>query len=334
MATPTLAFFSVKGGVGRTFLTYHIAWSVSDLGKKILVIDLDPQANITFNFSKDSFLDQGDTNKQQESIYSRLKFFLENGAPSNSQTTRISQNIELIPGDLRLLDFESIFSSAWINALPPAHDSQDLSILSAVWQIAQAAAEACKADLVLIDMAPSLGAINRTALLACSHLVIPLTADFMSMLGLGILGESLQDLRNGWRLRREHGLTVSPLLPVGDPKALGYVLMRHLSNQYRRGPTDQKWEERLLTAYSGLFPSATGLDEDATTEPACIAEVRHYVSLARMALEARKPIFHLSAADGVIGSHALAVSEARATFKALSEEILRRIAHVERAGEA
>ena len=46
----TVAFFNNKGGVGKTTLVYHLAWMLSQLGKRVLVVDLDPQANLTSMF--------------------------------------------------------------------------------------------------------------------------------------------------------------------------------------------------------------------------------------------------------------------------------------------
>lgn len=45
-----IAFFNNKGGVGKTTLLYHLAWMYADLGKRVLVADLDPQANVTSMF--------------------------------------------------------------------------------------------------------------------------------------------------------------------------------------------------------------------------------------------------------------------------------------------
>ena len=48
--TPVLTFFNNKGGVGKTSLVYHAAWMLSELDRTVLVVDLDPQANLTAAF--------------------------------------------------------------------------------------------------------------------------------------------------------------------------------------------------------------------------------------------------------------------------------------------
>jgi hypothetical protein len=57
----------------------------------------------------------------------------------------------------------------------------------------------------------------------------------------------------------------------------------------------------------------------------CLARLKHYRSLAPMAQEVRKPIFHLTAADGAIGNHSYAVRDAGADFRSLAAAILTRI---------
>ena len=63
----TLAFFNNKGGVGKTTLIYHLAWMFADMGKRVFVADLDPQANVTSMFLPESELEKllGSRRRQQ-----------------------------------------------------------------------------------------------------------------------------------------------------------------------------------------------------------------------------------------------------------------------------
>jgi len=58
MTRPVLTFFNNKSGVGKTMLAYHIAWMLSELGKTVVVVDLDPQANLTASFLEDERVGQ------------------------------------------------------------------------------------------------------------------------------------------------------------------------------------------------------------------------------------------------------------------------------------
>ena len=89
-----------------------------------------------------------------------------------------------------------------------------------------------------------------------------------------------------------------------------------------------KWVNRMPTEYArnllddkkGPYPDTPSQDEKHA-----LATVKHYRSLAPMAQEARKPIFHLTTADGAIGSHAAAARDAYTDFKILAEKITARI---------
>ncbi len=50
MTVPIVAFFNNKGGVGKTSLVYHMAWMYADMGRTVVAVDLDPQANLTAAF--------------------------------------------------------------------------------------------------------------------------------------------------------------------------------------------------------------------------------------------------------------------------------------------
>ncbi|MGH3274486.1 MAG: ParA family protein, partial [Streptosporangiaceae bacterium] len=58
MTRPVLAFFNNKGGVGTTMLAYHVAWMLNELGRRAVVLDLDPQANLTASFLDDERVEQ------------------------------------------------------------------------------------------------------------------------------------------------------------------------------------------------------------------------------------------------------------------------------------
>lgn len=58
MSTPVLTFFNNKGGVGKTSLIYHLAWMFASLRKRIVIVDLDPQANLTAAFLEEDRIEQ------------------------------------------------------------------------------------------------------------------------------------------------------------------------------------------------------------------------------------------------------------------------------------
>src|SRR5690606_30744196 len=107
----------------------------------------------------------------------------------------------IVPGDLGLSRFEDKLSESWPKALD--RDEAAYRTLSAFHRVCRRGAEAHDADLVLLDVGPNLGAINRAALLSADHVITPLAPDLFSMQGLRNLGPTLLSWRASWKDRLE-----------------------------------------------------------------------------------------------------------------------------------
>ena len=186
MSVPVIAFFNNKGGVGKTTLVYHLAWMFSDLGVKVLAADLDPQANLTAAFIDEDAqeLIWGDDNRIF-TIYRSIQPLLRGVgdiAPARSSLLEIDDNLTVLAGDLLLSGFEDELSSQWPNAL--GGNERAFRVLSALWRVMQNSAAANASQLILMDLGPNLGAINRAGLIAADHIVVPLAPDLFSLQGL------------------------------------------------------------------------------------------------------------------------------------------------------
>jgi cellulose biosynthesis protein BcsQ len=185
------------------------------------------------------------------------------------------------------------------------------------------ASEKRRADLVLIDVGPNLGAINRAAIIAAQYVVVPLTPDLFSIQGLKNLGPTLREWQTDWQERlikrpKDLELPESGMLPVG------YVIMQHSTRLDRPAKAYAKWASRIPTVYREkvLAGSAAGTLFDSDNNQ--LHMIKHYRSLMPMAMEARKPIFHLKPADGAIGAHMEAVQECRKDFEQLAHAIAKK----------
>ena len=99
--------------------------------------------------------------------------------------------------------------------------------MAAFWQILRDAAEDHDASVVIVDVGPSLGAINRAALVASDHVVIPVAPDLYSLQGLRNLGPTLRKWRAGWTQQLDVRPKALDLLPRGRMDVAGYVLLQH-----------------------------------------------------------------------------------------------------------
>ncbi|MEW6074053.1 MAG: ParA family protein [Planctomycetota bacterium] len=329
MTVPVLTFFNNKGGVGKTSLVYHVAWMYSELDRRVLVVDLDPQANLTAAFlDEDQLADLWDRPAPEEpdTIFRCLEPLSRVGDLRDPRLRRISGRLSLLPGDLALSGFEELLSTEWPNCLGNQNLFRAFRVVTALWQIIQKGAERCGADIVLADVGPSLGAINRSALIATDFLVVPLGADLFSLQGLRNLGPTLRRWRADWSTRRNNWAEPDFSLPSVGMTPLGYVVQQHGVRLSRPVAAYDRWVKRIPEEYARCIREETLLHElEPDADPHRIATLKHFRSLIPLGQDARKPIFHLTAADGALGSHAVAAREAYNNFKALALEIERRM---------
>ena len=316
-----IAFFNNKGGVGKTSLVYHLAWMFADRGKKVLAVDFDPQANLTSMFlSEDRLVELWDGNTTNSVYESVLPLINREGDILPCNIEMIGE-IALLPGKLALSRFEDQLSENWPKCL--ASDIGAFRVISAFYRVILLAAEKIAADIVLMDVGPNLGAINRSALIAADQVILPLAPDLFSLQGMKNLGPTLRDWRKGWKKRleeRPQGMTFP--LPKGEMQPSGYVIMQHSVREDRPVKAYQLWADRIPVYYrEAVLDEPPVKGETIETDPNKLALLKHYRSLMPMAQDAHKPIFHLTAADGAIGAHTYAVRDCYTDFLKLANRI-------------
>lgn len=326
MNAPVIAFFNNKGGVGKTSLVYHLAWMMADRGLSVIAADLDPQANLTANFLDEEALETlwpaGKTlTAPGKTIYGSLAPLIRGiGDIAAPNVVAVGDRLGLLPGDLTLSKFEDELSNQW----PDCLDGKERAfrVISAFWRLLTAAARQANADVVLIDVGPNLGAINRSAMIAADHVVIPLAADLFSVQGLQNLGPALREWRAEWQARVPKNPDPELELPAGQMAPAGYVVLGHGLRLGRPVKAYQRWIGRIPGVYRD---SVLGVSEPAPpvdTDRYCLAQLKHYRSLMPLSYEARKPVFALKPADGAFGGHQKAVADAAADFSTLADRIL------------
>ncbi|OLR91478.1 ParA family protein [Actinokineospora bangkokensis] len=322
MTTPVIAFFNNKGGVGKTSLLYHVAWMMADLGHRVVVADLDPQANLT-----SAFLDEGEIealwSDRRRTVWGAIKPFQEgSGVLAEPRLTSTGDDrLALLAGDLDLSTFEDDLSSSWPKCLDG--DARSFRIISTFSSVLQQAAQLHGAEFVLVDVGPSLGAINRAALVASDHVVIPVAPDLFSLQGLKNLGPTLRKWRRGWGQRLDEQPRAEPLqLPGGTMAALGYVVLQHSVRLDRPVRAYQRWVDQIPSVFHSAVLNTPGTAPSADDDPMCLGRMKNYRSLMPLAQEARKPIFHLTTADGALGGHLKAARETHGHFAELTQRII------------
>ena len=322
----TVAFFNVKGGVGKTSLVYHLAWMYADLGIATIAVDADPQATLSTMFLEEERLEElWPDGEHPRSILGAVSPVLRGaGDVAEPHVEPIADNLGVVVGDLGLSRFEATLSSAWPACLD--RDEAAFRIESALHRTILGAAEGRDTDVALIDVGSNPGAINRSAIIAADFVVFPLAPDPFSLQGLRSLGPTLRDWRSEWADRMERRPDDTQLaLPPADITPAGYVVVRRATRAGRPLDAYRKWMRRIPGVYRDAVLGEAGPSAaSAEVDPECLSTLRHYRSLMPMAREARKPMFHLRAADGALGGHIYAVRDCHDDFRMLATSLAAR----------
>ncbi|SRR6266700_2128985 len=325
MSIPVITFFNNKGGVGKTSLVYHISWMFAELGVRVMAVDLDPQANLTAAFIPEDGLEdiwpEGPHPQTIAGAVAPLQKGIGDVDVQLTSTHGIMDRLFLIAGDLSISNFEDDLSAVWPKCLE--RDERAFRVTSAFWRVMQRAAEMKSCEVILVDVGPNLGAINRAVLISSDYVVVPLSPDLFSLQGLRNLGPRLRDWREGWTERLAKNPDASLKLPSGKIQPIGYCVQQHSVRLDRPVQAYDKWIRQIPNVYRR---SVLGLDQAKSDiavdkDPNCIALVKHYRSLMPMAQQARKPMFDLRPADGALGAHFQAAQQAFKDFSKITNSI-------------
>jgi chromosome partitioning protein len=330
----TIAFFNHKGGVGKTTMLFNAAVELGRLGKRVLMVDLDAQANLSAVALGDEALERLYAPSEDGLTVAHAFAPLVSGAgdvePPEAAVVRDGA-VWLLPGDIRLSDFEGILPNAWTESL--AGTERGFRITSAPFRMIQDVADAVTADYALVDLGPNVGALNRAVMMGADYLIVPMASDLFSIRAIPSVGKSLDTWVKQWEIARavapDH---LSFNLPAGTPRFLGYVSQQF--NIYRGEATQafQEWIDRIPEHIaSGLVAplrkhklNGATLADPADSEGAQVGELKNFHSLVPHAQEKRRAIFELEADDVIRGSQITRARESENGFRELAENIIDR----------
>ena len=178
MSATVMSFCNQKGGVGKTSTTALVSYNLSKLGYKTLVIDFDPQANITQLFLKTKTRGQSAV----ATINKSLMTVLQNEEPLTNAILSINENLDLIP---TAVDF-SLYGRFLENK-----ESNEKSRVAYFRKLLEEQL-IDHYDFIFIDVPPTLGLSNDTAFYACDQIIIVLQTQERSLVGAEYLLEYLQ----------------------------------------------------------------------------------------------------------------------------------------------
>lgn len=319
-----IAIFNHKGGVGKTTLTVNLAFALARLDKNVLLVDSDPQCNLTSYLVQgdvvDKWLDESEGD-DGNTIWSGLRPVVQlNGAIKTLQPYERADRVFLIPGDIRLSDYELDLQQAWLDCLQ--RRLKGFNTTSALSAIVDDSVEKVQADFVFYDIGPNIGPLNRAILLGCDYFIVPAACDYFSVRALKTLGQSIANWLRDWKIISQLAPAGAPLLR-GHPVFLGYVLQRfrmyggELASQYK------EYAKRLdRSIFSDIIAVLREIDESLA--PGAIShfklgQIKDFSSLATAAQSEG-----VSFADASSGVPYLKM-EARKAFEEFAQKILQRV---------
>jgi cellulose biosynthesis protein BcsQ len=325
-----IALFNHKGGVGKTTLTVNIANAIAKAGKTVLLVDADPQCNLTSFYVEEAdlekILEASDGAESGQTVWSAVKPVVQGrGGIVPIPVWQVSGlPIHFLPGDVLLSDYEEELPSAWTECF--ARRTRGYDVTTALAQVANAAGASTGADICFYDMGPNVGALNRAVLLDCDFFITPVAADLFSLRALSTVGRSVAKWISEWQTivglaSKEDKARIF----AGKPAYLGYITSAFKVNSGRNATDPHAdWERKiaprvklrvvdeLRTVNHSLVPSGG----------AKIGGVKHFHSLAP---EAQKYGVGIAELKGLVNSgHYGQIDEADRQFRDLAKEIIKR----------
>jgi len=197
-----ISLFNQKGGVGKTTSAVNIGAGMAKLGQRVLLIDLDPQANLTLSLGLNP-------NDSELSIYELL-----DGKATAAQAIKPRDGLDVIPAAIQLAGAELQFAGV---------PGREMLLSDALGGLGNY-------DFVFIDCPPSLGLLTLNALTACNEIYIPIQAEFLPLQGLKQLTETVEIVQR----RLNPGLEISGVITTFyDPrKVLQRQVMERIKERF------------------------------------------------------------------------------------------------------
>lgn len=316
MSAKVISMFNHKGGVVKTTTIFHLGYMLASLGKKILLVDCDPQCNLTslvigeegfeeYPFDKRSYTNPLNIRDSIAPPFENRPYAI---AACEIQPVKGNGNLFLLPGHVGIAEYES--------QLSVAHEmSQTLGALlnlpGAIRYAIDAAASKGEIDIVLIDLSPSLGALNQNIIMTSDAFIIPMAPDLFSAMGIRSLAKILPKWAEWGRKASGSSILSEADYPFPDvnPVYLGSVVQNFRKRARDGGeakPTKafQAWFDSLNAAkLDSLIPALQNsgmlLRDEIYQEcdallGSFLMEIPNFDSLIAAAQDLGKPVFELN----------------------------------------
>lgn len=306
-----IALFNHKGGFSKTTTTFNLGWMLASKGRRVIMVDADPQCNLTGMALGEETEDDEARIERIYQTYSNIKTGL---APAfESQPKAIEavdcipikgqERLFLLPGHVGFAEYEVTLGIA-----------QELSgsiytlrnLPGSITDLLDKTAKKFDADYILIDMSPSLGAINQNLLMTSNFFMVPTTADFFSVMAIDSLAKILPKWY-AWATRANSlPLLKEAIYPFPDVnlKFLGIIVQNFRIINGRETGAFETWIQKieqdvssklvpLLKTHNMMLPDEDYVNQGVTSN-FCLTKISNFNSLIAKFQEHQVPVYDLT----------------------------------------
>jgi chromosome partitioning protein len=243
---PLISLFNHKGGVSKTTTTFNLGWALAARGRRILIVDGDPQCNLTgtvLGFDGINDFNQFYADHPGANISDALApIFKATGvalAPAQIVPTP-HPKLFLLAGNIELAENETQISVALsTSAAIPALQN----IPGSICALLPMTAEKNNLDAVIVDMSPSVGALNECLLMGSDYFIVPTSPDYYCNQAISSLCRVIPRWNATVGAFRSTSLVHS--FPANPPKFCGMISQRYRPRSGNPAVSFQEWIDRI-----------------------------------------------------------------------------------------
>jgi len=339
-----VALFNHKGGVSKTTTTFNLGWMLAEQGHRVVMVDADPQCNLSgmvLGYRGPEQLDTFYADNPGQNLWAALAPAFTSQPKELQPVTCLDvpgrEGLFLLPGHIAIEEYEVTLGiaqelSGSIQALA--------NLPGSIPHLLDLTAAAHNADVVLIDMSPGLGSLNQNLLTTADHFVVPTSPDYFSVMALDSLGRVLPKWQ-GWATRAA-GLDVlkNAAYPFPEPRATfaGTVIQRYRPRLGSAARAFEEWiadinrkvKNELIPTLASVHmaPEGAAAKELVGTDY-CLAQIADFNSLIAKSQKYQTPVFALTDEQlELVGKVLERTQDSREAFREVFEELGRRFARV------
>lgn len=351
--TKSICLFNHKGGVSKTTTAFNLGWSLADQGKKVLLVDLDSQCNLTglvlgYSAVEDESMDAFYLSRKNLTMKPIVEALINGMSPDefirneNGKLLETGhENLFLLAGHLDISDLDSQISvSLKIASGIPATKNIPGNLPKMLQEISKNE----NVDYVIYDLSPNVGGLNEVILMSSDYFIVPTSPDYFCLQAITSLEKNItkwhKEIR---RFKEDNNFDVRSFPIHNKPLFLGAIQQRYRPRNEKPAKSFQNWIDAIRTSINNkLVPSLRNIGctidrqkieqalKDTSLEPYDLAHVPDFNSLIAISQQLSKPVFALTDVEiktiGKVFGHAeVTMQTSRNNFETVFKDLGKRI---------